>query len=218
MIIINRIYFVRHGESEANATKIFTHEPEANYNLTEKGIEQAKYTSEFFKNIKIDSVYSSQLLRAYRTATFIVKPKNLSILKNEKFNELNLGLLEGKPIEDKYLESYNTVINNWKKGNIEMPFEGGENLITLADRMRNGIMDIIDLSVEKTILVVAHGGIISGALPVICDNVNHLDFYSEHGNHVDNCSITICEINKTAKKIQIDLIDWNNTSHLLQPV
>ena len=94
MIIINRIYFVRHGESEANAAKIFTHDPNAKYKLTQKGIEQAKFTADFFKKIEIDKIYSSQILRAFQTASYIAELKNKTVSKIEYFNELDLGYLE----------------------------------------------------------------------------------------------------------------------------
>ena len=218
MIEINKIYFVRHGESEANAAKIFTHDPNANYKLTKKGIEQAKFTAGFFKEIDIDEIYSSQILRAFQTASYIAELKNKTVSKIEYFNELDLGYLEGKPIENEYLRFYKEISMQWQEGKIELPFKKGESLKSLAERMKKGIMKIIDLDKDLNILVAAHGGIIAGSLPIICDNINYIDFFKNNNMHVENCSVTTCEIKRSKNKIVIELIDWNNISHLLQLV
>ncbi len=106
----------------------------------------------------------------------------------------------------------------WQEGKIELPFEKGESLKSLAERMKKGIMEIIDMNNKLNIIVAAHGGIISGALPIICNNVNSVEFFQNNKMHVENCSVTLCEVIKSEDELLIEMIDWNNTSHILQLV
>src|ERR1700744_3612221 len=62
------IYFMRHGESEANIQKIIQGQ-ELDSPLNETGIKQAIYTGKYLKTHgKFDAVYASPLKRAASTA------------------------------------------------------------------------------------------------------------------------------------------------------
>ena len=54
-----KIYFIRHGESQANAQNVFI--GHTDLDLTEKGHKQAQKTAEFLKDVSVDKIYSSDL-------------------------------------------------------------------------------------------------------------------------------------------------------------
>lgn len=96
------IYFVRHGESEANQRRIFCGQKEDSI-LTEKGREQAKTTAQEIKieNLKIDKIISSPLKRAKETAEIIAKEIGFDISKisfDNRVIEYDMGSLTGTPI------------------------------------------------------------------------------------------------------------------------
>ena len=96
------IYFVRHGESEANERGVFAGQKE-NSPLNEKGREQARVTAKqiMSEGIKIDKVISSPLKRASETAEIITKELGLDISKiviDERVTEYDMGSLTGTPI------------------------------------------------------------------------------------------------------------------------
>jgi broad specificity phosphatase PhoE len=66
------IYFIRHGESEANLRHVFAGQKD-NSALTDKGREQARLEGEKIKslNLSISKIISSPLIRAHDTAKIV---------------------------------------------------------------------------------------------------------------------------------------------------
>ena len=94
------IYFVRHGESEANVKNVFSGQKDDSV-LTEKGREQARQTAEEIKKegLKIDKIISSPLKRTLETAEIIAKAINFDISKiltDKRIIEYDMGSLTGK--------------------------------------------------------------------------------------------------------------------------
>lgn len=95
------IYFVRHGESEANERKVFAGQRDDSL-LTQKGKEQAIATAKEIQTegIKIDRIISSPLKRALETAQIIAKELNFDISKiilDKRIIEYDMGNLSGTP-------------------------------------------------------------------------------------------------------------------------
>jgi len=72
-----KIYLVRHGESESNSSDIRQDE---DCQLTQKGREQAEILAERFKNIPIDCLVVSTIIRAKQTAEIINRVINKPVL------------------------------------------------------------------------------------------------------------------------------------------
>jgi uncharacterized phosphatase len=91
------IYFVRHGESEANAAGI-TAGAGLDVGLTEIGKQQAQKVGEELKSKKIELIVSSPMKRALETAKIIAQGlsySNEKIIINPLFIERHLGELTG---------------------------------------------------------------------------------------------------------------------------
>src|SRR3989344_8936348 len=81
-----KIILIRHGESEHNAKITLSRDSK----LTKKGEIQAKHLGEKIKNkkIKIDAIYTSNLIRSKQTAEIISKIIKVPIKKSfSEFNE-----------------------------------------------------------------------------------------------------------------------------------
>lgn len=142
------IYFVRHGESEANAARV-TAGSGLDVDLTQLGMRQAEQVGEILKNKGIQLVVSSPQKRALHTATIIAdeigySPKH--IVTSEWFVERYLGDLTGKPHDEVQL---------WFDMGIAPP--GGESTEVLHDRIVAGLQWLQGLDADK-ILLVSHGG------------------------------------------------------------
>jgi broad specificity phosphatase PhoE len=100
------IYFVRHGESEANIQNLRSGSMrKIPVYLTERGRQQAKKAGESLGNKNIDLIVSSPLIRTEETAKIIAKaigydPKK--IVLNPCFIERDFGIYDGKA-DDVYL-------------------------------------------------------------------------------------------------------------------
>lgn len=85
------VYFVRHGQSEANAARMYSgwsHVP-----LTEKGLADAAKAGKIMQSVHFDKVYSSDLLRARQTCETAlpgVKYETDALLR-----EISTGILTG---------------------------------------------------------------------------------------------------------------------------
>ena len=66
-------YLIRHSEKDRN--KVLERDP----NLNKKGLERAKRWAEYFKNIDLDAVYSTNYKRTMQTATPTAESKKLEV-------------------------------------------------------------------------------------------------------------------------------------------
>ena len=64
--------------------------------LSDYGKRQAKLTADILKNLKVDRLYSSPLIRAMQTAEPISEVSGVEIEKDVNLMEMDFGYLEGK--------------------------------------------------------------------------------------------------------------------------
>jgi uncharacterized phosphatase len=91
------VYFVRHGESEANAAGIAAGGG-MDVDLTEHGRFQAKKVGEELKDKKIDLIVCSPMKRAYNTAVIIAQTIGYApdkVITSPFFTERHLGGMTG---------------------------------------------------------------------------------------------------------------------------
>jgi broad specificity phosphatase PhoE len=81
----------------------------------------------------------------------------------------------------------------------------------LLARMRVGIREISAHKDNRNIVVVAHGGIITGTIANICTDVD-IEQLIHVENH--NCSITEIECSVDGEQIDARLIQWAYSGHL----
>jgi broad specificity phosphatase PhoE len=97
------IYFIRHGESEANLRHVFAGQKD-NSALTDKGREQARLEGEKIKslNLSISKIISSPLIRAHDTAKIVagIIGYEKDILIDQRITEYDMGSLTGTPTYD----------------------------------------------------------------------------------------------------------------------
>ena len=143
----------RHGESEANARKIFScknFDPE----LTEDGIRQIESTIPFYSSRNISKVICSPSIRARQTADILCKNLNLEYEIDDDLIEVDLGDLEGKSYEPSHrMKIFHGIISNWVEGDKQLKFVGGESYFDVKKRIEK----LRDLYLqEKDVLLVAH--------------------------------------------------------------
>ena len=143
-----KLYVVRHGETMENANNCLV--GRINSPLTEKGKEQAKQVSNYFKNKKIDLIVSSPLDRCKETAQII--SNNLPIIYSDKLLGRDHGEFTGKPRDSINFDEY----WNYKK-NIQ--YEKAESVKDLYNRVATLIDDLKEKYKDKNIIIVTHSGI-----------------------------------------------------------
>lgn len=91
---LTTFYLVRHGQSQTNVDRIVG----GHYDtpLTKVGEKEARKMADDLKDIKFDKIFSSDLIRAKRTAETIALEKKLVVETTEALREQHYGKWEGK--------------------------------------------------------------------------------------------------------------------------
>lgn len=178
-----KIYYVRHGQTDWNLAKKMQG-GQTERNLNETGIEQANETKRRLKNIKYDIVIRSPMNRAKETTEIIIEGKDIPIIIDERLRERKLGELEGNPITpecEKKIWDYN----------LNIDLKGGETLLEFEKRIIDCIKDIKEKYNDKTVLIIAHGGVAKVLKAYLYGrpDSNNLDEYG-----MENCEIIEAEI------------------------
>ena len=129
-----RIYLVRHGETELNQKKCYYGHMDVG--LSEKGVKQAKAIGAFFQNRSFDVVVSSPLIRAVKTAEYILGGREQKIVVDERLSEQNFGIFEGFTYEQ-LLERYPDEFQSWNQDFSGYRIPGGESFSDVRDRIDN---------------------------------------------------------------------------------
>lgn len=147
------VYIVRHCEAEGNVLGVF--QGSTDLDVSEKGRKQLIKLSERFRDIKLDVVYSSPLIRAYRTAEAAMS-ENIPIITLSELTELNGGIMEGKPWAD-LDKLFPVEYSFWKDNFAEFSAPGGESVKYVYERMVDAFINIISKNRGKSIGIFSHG-------------------------------------------------------------
>jgi broad specificity phosphatase PhoE len=143
-------YFVRHGESEGNAARIFTGQRDSP--LTRRGRTQAAAVADELSKVKFDRIVSSDLSRSRDTAEVIAKRRGIQVEVVPELREIDVGERTGKTFDE------TAGMPGWNdEGFVAWP--GGETLDQVLARTLGAIDRLTRESPGKTILVVGHGGV-----------------------------------------------------------
>jgi broad specificity phosphatase PhoE len=143
-------YFVRHGQSEGNAARVFTGQTDSP--LTALGRQQAAAVADELAKVKFDRIVSSDLSRTRDTAEVIAKRHGLSVEVMPELREIDVGERTGKNFDE------TAALPGWNDdGFVSWP--GGESLDQVLARTLGAIDRLTRESPGKTILVVGHGGV-----------------------------------------------------------
>jgi len=134
----DHFYFLRHGQTDCNARRIFQAADEP---LSALGLQQAARAAELLAGEPIRSIVSSNVHRALTTAHAVSAPHRMEPLVHDGLRERHFGALIGT-----------------SSANIDWACapEGGESLPEFVERKRAALE--FALAQPAPVLVVAHGG------------------------------------------------------------
>ena len=187
-----RLYFARHGESEANLLNEFSNRG-LKHGLTDKGRQQSLVLAKKFKGIPIAKVFSSPLLRAIQTAEILVKELGISYEITDALREYDCGILEGKSDSVSW-EIFYSVFRDWlQDGNWDSRIDQGESFLDIKERFVPFIQNLIKeyQHSSEDIVLVGHGGTYRCMLPLVLTNV---DFPFDLEHRIDNTEYVSAEV------------------------
>jgi len=174
-----QIYFVRHGESEANLKNVFSNRG-TQHGLTTKGIVQSRELATSLEKVPIRRIYSSPLLRAVQTAQILVEKGRCPIQIMDALREYDCGILEGQSDPASW-EIYYQVFDQWIQGQWNAQIEGGESFNDIRARF----IPFIDSVLKKyqnsphNIIMVGHGGLYKCMLPLVVEDLEFDDLVNK---------------------------------------
>jgi probable phosphoglycerate mutase len=154
------LFLVRHGETAWNAEgRIQGH---LDIPLNETGLAQAAAVGRRLVNEGFDAIYSSDLVRAYRTASPVVANPDRDIIRDPRLRERHLGVLQGLTGEEA-LAKQPAAWKAFKSRDPAALLEGGESLGTFSRRITDFVRDVLQSHAGGRVLVVTHGGCLDAA-------------------------------------------------------
>lgn len=151
---MTRLYIIRHAEAEGNIMRIFQGRLDAD--ISENGARQLEELRERFKTVKFDAVYSSPLIRAYKTAQAADFYRGLPIKKLDGLAEIDGGRWEGEKW-DEIPELFPDENDAWVNEPWNFAPQGGETMRNVYDRVWKAVLGIVKENPGRTVVVTSHG-------------------------------------------------------------
>ncbi len=154
-----QVIVVRHGETAWNTEKRW--QGHLDSALTPKGISQAHALGRRLARQPFTALYCSDLGRAYQTAEIISRTTGHTLCPDPRLRERNLGIFQGLTTDeirtihpDQYLR--------YHLRDPDHVLPGGESLRQQVERNMDCFEELAQKHLGESILVVTHGGVLSG--------------------------------------------------------
>lgn len=168
-----KLYFARHGESEANVLHVISNRGQQ-HGLTVRGRKQAAMLASLLKDADIAAIFTSPLLRAVQTTEIIARKLDLTYTVTDALREYDCGVLEGKSDEESWRQ-HREIADAWVvHKNWSYKADDGESFFGIRDRFVPFIEQLTH-NVSYTgqhILLLGHGGTFRMMLPLIFTNID----------------------------------------------
>lgn len=168
------LYVIRHGQVNTNIKNQVNGWNEEKLNSV--GIQQAINAGNQLKNIKIDVVFCSPLLRTKQTYNNL-NIKNIPIFYDDRIKERNSNSMVYADVEN--LDS-----NNWYDRTKEIIYKDSEGFKSIINRTESILNYIKNNYRGKNVLIVTHGDICKAIYLYFNPNIKDISKF-----HQDNCEI-----------------------------
>jgi len=198
-----KLIAVRHGETEWNAE--LREMGHLDSPLTPLGIQQAQALGHRLKNLGFDALYSSDLGRAVQTAEIIGAICDKPVQLNSSLRERHMGVFQGLTREE-ISEKYPEQMAAYERIGFLDLIPGGETAQERTDRSVRILTEIASRHPEQTVVVVTHGGFLTGFLGFVLG----IPFSNGRRYRKENASFNAFEYLEPNWYLQT----WNDISHL----
>jgi broad specificity phosphatase PhoE len=198
-----KLIAVRHGETEWNAE--LREMGHLDSPLTPLGIQQAQALGRRLKNLGFDALYSSDLGRAVQTAEIIGRICDKPVQLNSSLRERHMGVFQGLTREE-ISEKYPEQMAAYERIGFLDLIPGGETAQERTDRSVRILTEIASRHPEQTVVVVTHGGFLTGFLGFVLG----IPFSNGRRYRKENASFNAFEYLEPNWYLQT----WNDISHL----
>lgn len=150
---VTTLYIARHGQSEWNNQSLVT--GQLNPGLSPRGKQQSQALAQCLQDEDLAAIYTSLLQRTIDTAQPTAIAKQLPITSLPSFNEMNLGVLQGRYRDERDPEAQAM----WAQVHADMwgyQAPGAESYHDLMQRVKPALQEILHRHHGQRILIVGH--------------------------------------------------------------
>ncbi len=177
------IILARHGETDWNAAGIFRGREDVD--LNDIGMRQAELLGEYLSGDKIDSVYSSPLKRAVKTARAVAGHQALEVNIVQNLIDFDYGEWQGLSRQE-VSERYPELFQDWADLPEQVRMPRGESLEDVRKRAWPFIEDSVLTGGEGRVVLVSHR-VVNKVLICAMLGLDNSNFWNIR---LDNCGIT----------------------------
>lgn len=202
--LINKIFFARHGESQANIVHEISNRG-LRHPLTQKGREQARMLAERFQQCPLSHIFTSPVLRAIETTVIVANQLGIEYEVTEALREYDLGDLEGKS-DEKTWELWRQLFDDWTKyRHWQRCAPGGESFYDVRNRFVPFINRLFQeyRDPQANLLCIGHGGLYWITLPLVLTNID-TEFILKHQSF-PYASLIVAELRSEG----LVCLEWN---------
>lgn len=170
-----RLFLVRHGHAMRveSGEPVYSHRPVP---LTDVGEAQVRQLARILRDVPLDAVYTSDLLRAAQTAEPIAAAHDLEPIVEPQLREIALGDFEGMTLDRVRVEHPRfapwlevAFAGRFPSESFHHPaelcFPAGESVLGVYERVREPFLRIVNAHLGGAIVIVSHGWVIQ---PLLC--------------------------------------------------
>ncbi|TGJ99485.1 histidine phosphatase family protein [Leptospira semungkisensis] len=178
-----QLYIFRHGETDWNIEGRLQGHKESK--LNKNGIYQAEILAKRLKDINLEILFSSDLLRAKETSLIISKFLKIDVIYHTGLREIYSGEAQGILESDLIHKFGKETYLKWKEDDNEsgsFRFPGGESKKEASDRISQTVKDLVRIYNKTKIGICTHGFV----MKQFCEKFSGKTM---HERKIENCEI-----------------------------
>ncbi len=203
-----KIYFTRHGESQANLLHVISNRS-LPHSLTPTGLQQAAALAEKLRPCAMSHIYSSPVPRAVETSAILGGRLGLDYQVVDALREYDCGIWEGRSDEAAW-QHWQELFDAWTiHKRLDQRLEGGESFYDVRDRFVPFIEDLVKLygAAGENCVCVSHGGTYWMMLPLVLKNID-TGWITRYGFAYTTCIVA------EARDDGLVCLEWNGVKTL----
>ena len=168
-----RLYFVRHGQSEANVLRVISNR-DLPHHLTDMGRQQAEALARSLADVSLAAIHSSPIVRAAETAQIVAASKGLPVEMADALREPDCGIMEGRGDEGAWAEHARATHDWVVQRKFDNRIEGGESYNDLRARFVPFVdrLTAVHSHTDHNLLLITHGSLLYLMLPLVLTNID----------------------------------------------
>ncbi len=186
-----RLILTRHGQTDANVNHLLQGQSDGQLNAI--GWQEVERLGNALKNMHLDVIISSDMVRAKDTASAIASHHGLPIITTPLVREWNCGEWDGKPAEE-FIE----IVRNLTIPLSQLRPPGGETLAEVQARARAFVNDVTEKYSGKTVVLCSHGDFLRMVISVL---MNKTIEEADSTYRMENASFSMFELDNAAWKM-----------------